>query len=137
MNIPDIPELENAMESVKRMLSWKTYWENQDEYTNALKALLSACQLLCDVSDKMGDMNDLAKAELELEHDSPELNLMKGYNSARVEDILWLTKKLMGIEEVLWNYLKDTEIGKKMNGRIDCRDLATAIIQSFGLNKEG
>ena len=91
----------------------------------AFQTLLSACQLLCDTSDKMLPKMERNTPIAENVYNNGEV---KGYNKAREEDILWLTKKMMGIEEV---------IEQKIGFNSFNKDLSTSIIQSFGINKEG
>ena len=136
-----------------------------EQLENALKTLLSTCQLLCDTSDEM-----LPKKETSLNWDLAVMGVAEqefekgevgGYNLAREEDILWLTKKMMEIdiegicEKVhkayckyhlenkgteYWtkgDYNKLTEEGKEYDRRT-VGAVINAIIQSFGLkNMEG
>ena len=122
MNIPDIPELKKAMEVLKEE-DWNIIGSFPQKVKDSLQDILSACQLLCDTSDEM-----LPKKEKSM-GDYEEASNM-GYNLAREEDILWITKKMMGIGEFLKRY-------KELECIDDCylERLATAIIQSFGQEK--
>ena len=90
----NIPELKKAMEvSMKCRLAIGAFTA---EETKAFEIVNTACQLLCDVSDKMLPKKE--PRENVLECDKVDL-YVNGYNLARSEDILWLTKKMMGIED--------------------------------------
>ena len=115
----NIPELKEAMEMVKGVLeddqsgcgcSYKS------DAGKAINTLLSSCQLLCDVSEKMLPAKiEICKGEHKERtgkwvtngicndcglpvNNNPAYDY---YNTARSEDILWLTKKMMGLEEVI------------------------------------
>ena len=106
----------------------------------AFQTLLSACQLLCDTSDKMLPKMERNTPIAENVYNNGEV---KGYNQAREEDILWLTKKLMGIEEVIKKeeitfYPRRQEKDGKTYYTVSndgAKKLANAIIQSFGQEK--
>lgn len=53
------------------------------------------------------------------------------YNQALTDYDLWLKEKLDGLEGVIYKYLLNTEIGKQLNGKVDCADLASAIRKEF------
>ena len=132
MNIPDIPELKKSME-------WGNKWQenmkpNKDDYQikdayNNLQTLLSACQLLCDVSDSLPPKKEITKKS----YDKCTFN--SGYNLAREEILLWLTKKLMGVEWIIEQNEKslyDSMINH--DGWQNFKKVvASAIIQSFGI----
>jgi len=93
----NIPELKKAMEMVKGVLeddqsgcgcSYKS------DAGKAINTLLSSCQLLCDVSDKMEPKKEHSKWE-----DEYEKGCIEGSNERRSEDILWIAKKMMGLED--------------------------------------
>ena len=91
----NIPELKKSMEDVKELEGRGTdevihLW---DRYKKSLETLLSACQLLCDVSDSMLPKKDIPSLQNLLD------DYNSGYNLARSEDILWLTKKMMGLPD--------------------------------------
>ena len=124
----NIPELKKAMDLVA------FFTANDAEYPvlrDDLKKVLDACQLLCDTSDKMLPKMERNTPIAENVYNNGEV---KGYNKAREEDILWLSKKLMGIEEIILQDNPYTGYSAK-SGYV--KKIATAIIQSFGLNKEG
>ena len=124
----NIPELKKAMDLVA------FFTANDAEYPvlrDDLKKVLDACQLLCDTSDKMLPKMERNTPIAENVYNNGEV---KGYNQAREEDILWLSKKLMGIEEIILQDNPYTGYSAK-SGYV--KKIATAIIQSFGLNKEG
>ena len=96
----NIPELKKAMEEMKEYMKFALSSVHFDKEKDALQAILSVCQLLCDVSDKMVPKKDEPKEWNRIGF-SEMLACNEGYNLARSEDILWLTKKMMGIEEVI------------------------------------
>ncbi len=131
----NIPELKKSVE----YWNYKLSREHRDvtisiEMEEQLIPILSACQLLCDVSDKMEPKKDIAVNYTHPIAKQRQEDFDNGYNLAREEDILWLSKKMMGIENMLKNY-QGIELhiatGKGF------KDLANAIIQSFGLKMEG
>ena len=148
----NIPELRKAITVLKDLyhLEWevsgKSYGEHySDEFKEAIENILSACQLLCDVSDNLppkkgilsaSEFNNLTATEY-----SQKTDQRIGYNLAREENILWLTKKMMGIEKILKDYQGEKLIDLNTELHIATekgfKDLTTAIIQSFGLKKEG
>ena len=95
-----------------------------------LKKVLDTCQLLCDTSDNLPPKME------EGSHLIPKNDFNWGYNTARKEDILWVNKKLMGVEGIIEKYIKwneEWEAMDKQSRKGITKDLATAIIQSFGL----
>lgn len=56
---------------------------------------------------------------------------MNTHNSCCTDYDLWLKEKLDGLEGVIYKYLLNTEIGKQLNGKVDCADLASAIRKEF------
>ena len=128
----NIPELRKSMERVNKIKCEMTgLGEEYIKKNTAFQTLLSACQLLCDTSDKMLPKMERNTPIAENVYNNGEV---KGYNKAREEDILWLSKKLMGIEEIILQDNPYTGYSAK-SGYV--KKIATAIIQSFGINKEG
>ena len=132
----NIPELKEAME--------RTLTEGEkyllDLRSDDMQTLLSACQLLCDTSDKM-----LPKKEVVEKH-LYDMGKDDGYNLAREEDILWLTKKMMGLPEILkeastFTYKRKNYEGEEKICFLPTEEIrkvvANAIIQSFGQEKGG
>ena len=142
----NIPELKSDLEVIKLMI--KHYEERGGGYSQktALQNVLSACQLLCDTSDKMlpkkegstdrGDYTGNSDDDYENGVSNGEI---WGYNLAREEDILWLTKKLMGLENFIKDFVYRWNGSERMltTDNEGFKQLANAIIQSFGLKKEG
>ena len=122
----NIPELKEAMEMAKEFRIKNGGIAATGKY-DALHTLLSACQLLCDTSDKLPPKKEVVEKHLY------DMGKDDGYNLAREEDILYLTKKLMGIKEVV---CPDNRGDTCLDHR-NCEGIATAIIQSFGQEKEG
>jgi hypothetical protein len=127
----NIPELKKSMEDVKELEGRGTdevihLW---DRYKKSLETLLSACQLLCDVSDSMLPKKDIPSLQNLLD------DYNSGYNLARSEDIQFFAKKMMGLEGAIeeifdrlqWR-LRDTQTGDW----IDAKDLVNAIRQEMG-----
>ena len=158
----NIPELKEAMEVVTTLLQLQIETEQwRGKPVNALNTLLSTCQLLCDASDKMLPKKDEPKPTIDelqaildkgeggkiyikpdgsITGGTPEDVYAEGFregsNQRREEDILWFTKKLMGIEEVIEKYDDYAENALDKNDKKSNR-IATAIIQSFGQEIEG
>ena len=131
----NILELKKAIAfEIEYLNNYKKKEDADGIHINFLETLLSACQLLCDVLDKMEPKKDIAVNYTHPIAKQRQEDFDNGYNLAREEDILWLSKKMMGIENMLKNY-QGIELhiatGKGF------KDLATTIIQSFGLEKEG
>lgn len=125
----NISELKEAMDICKDIIPRTAEDKTQAEFirfkvkVDALQTLLSVCQLLCDTSDKMEPKKTLLNKMPYLGYNDE----VTGYNLARSEDILWLTKKMMGLEDKIaknllpfadgewrkdfpdnWNWDKDT-----------------------------
>ena len=102
----NIPELKMDLEVIKLMI--KQYEERGGGYSQkvALQNTLSACQLLCDVSDKMlpKKYTDEELQNILTELGATELHLAEHKNNIIDEMVLWLTKKMMGIEEIIERY---------------------------------
>ncbi len=133
----NIPELKKAHEETEEYLAYMSKEELiHPDMIKSLQTLLSACQLLCDVSDKMLPKRD--KPDFKND-DSITLGFKDGYNFARSEDILWLTKKMMGLEGVI-----KTELDKyglvivAINGGEEATGdfIANAIRQEMGVGNE-
>ena len=92
-----------------------------------LKKVLDTCQLLCDTSDNLPPKME------EGSHLIPKNDFNWGYNTARKEDILWVNKKLMGVEALIDKELLRYKELRYMANEKRIKALATAIIQSFGL----
>ena len=129
----NIPELKNEMLIIKDLIP--NIQGLQAYQINAISVLLSACQLLCDTSDKMlpKKIKDYAGCMPEFIRGGGDQWMWEelrkeGYNLAREEDILFFTKKLMGISEVV---CPDNRGDTCLDHR-NCESIATAIIQSFG-----
>ena len=136
MNIPELKKcIQYFMEN--------GYPASAEEYelsSDRLQTLLSACQFLCDVSDKMLPKKEhialLSNKDLLFtgkltEHRTVKDWIKYGYNQAREEDILWITKKMMGLPEVVCpDNREDTCLDHR-----NCEGIANAIIQSFGQEK--
>ena len=166
----NIPELKEAMEVVTTLLQLQIETEQwRGKPVNALNTLLSTCQLLCDASDKMLPKKDEPKPTIDelqaildkgeggkiyikpdgsITGGTPEDVYAEGFregsNQRREEDILWLTKKLMGLGKVLTdrgnNYIDGRSTLYNFVGyasTMSSEELATAIIQSFGQEIEG
>ena len=137
----NIPELKKAMGIRKTdLIRRKHLRECMCVHCFSDKTLLSACQLLCDTSDKLPPKKekwdtserfvngkDMWGEDYAVE-DKRHCNC---YNSAREEDILWFTKKLMGLDIRLW-WVNGKQIKVEK-----FEDLNNAIIQSFGQEIEG
>ena len=116
MNIPELKNIKEAIERTGLLFPKGIYGRD------ALNVLISLAQLVCDVSDKMlpkkeGIEFKGATVKCRLPEDcrfpncdcgEPEItkgiffnSYSKGYNLARSEDILWLTKKMMGLEDIV------------------------------------
>ncbi len=112
----NIPELKLAIKQVEGEV------EHYRHMKPALELILSACQLLCDVSDKMlpkkekkhkllcnldgGNGVRCNKETCEGCKDASDWGYEyeqgdEDYNLARSEDILWLTKKMMGMDNMM------------------------------------
>ncbi len=122
----NIPELKKAMEVI--LLKYPRLLIDNDDrgIIKEIRILYSACQLLCDVSDKM----EPKKGQYYPDKCQPygeELGKILGYNIARSEDILWLTKKMMGLEEVIIK--KAPSLRGTYSGIV--KEIADAIRQSF------
>ena len=162
-----MPELKKKVEVINKLIEGKCYSKLADEklaeacgeepkqiklpkkLLEDIKTLLSACQLLCDTSDKMLPK---IKDEDMPEHEQKHLfDLYKnGSNQRREEDILWLSKKMMGIEKALANIeipleenpykLKTVETDNPaimILKSVMIERIVSAIIQSFGQEKGG
>ena len=115
----NIPELKKSINIAKKVLEDDTNGLSE-QLENALQTLLSACQFLCDTSDKM-----LPKKECDTYEDDQDRSFSNGYYTAREQDILWVTKKLMGLEDFIGRLQPWTS-----------KHIADAIIQLFGQEKE-
>ena len=137
----NIPELKEAMEYLKPFgTESEALKVPQEPFNIALQTLLSTCQLLCNTSDKM-----LPKKEVVEKH-LYDMGKDDGYNLAREEDILWLTKKMMGLPEILkeastFTYKRKNYEGEEKICFLPTEEIrkvvANAIIQSFGQEKGG
>ena len=128
----NILELKKAIAfEIEYLNNYKKKEDADGIHINFLETLLSACQLLCDTSDKMlPKMLIDTYVEFGCEPLYDAYAKEKGYNLAREEDILWITKKMMGIESLI------KEIGAPQGLPLSLsQELATAIIQSFGQEK--
>ncbi len=99
----DMQKLKNAIEFDKRCEELFDYDTIQKEHR---KTLRDACQLLIDTSDKMEPKKAFFKRDFvkivggQKMYEEAKLK-EEAYNLARSEDILWLTKKMMGLESVI------------------------------------
>ena len=132
----NIPELKKAMEVLKEE-DWNIIGSFPQKVKDSLQDILSTCQLLCDVSDKMRKKKEYPSyydSTLQMEMTATRDVAIDGYNLARSEDILWVNKKLMGIEEIIMQDNPYTGYSAKSGY---AKKIATAIIQSFGQEKGG
>ena len=104
----NITELKLAINEMNDYMRFALSPEHFKRERDALNTLLSTCQLLCDVSDKMLPKKDKYKAKTDImvgcpycERAMENCQCYKVYNLARSEDILWLTKKMMGIDDII------------------------------------
>ncbi len=141
----NIPELKDIKQAIMRIKGFACRRDLQEITKQDLITLLSACQLLCDVSDKMPKVTD---------YDLESLPIEKLIENVIDDCNLWVTKNMMGItpEQLhLW-YLQATSKIHKINFNPNAHKpyselneeqkfidkyIATAIIQSFGQEKEG
>ncbi len=146
----NIPELKKAMERVKLVESG--CYPNHKDTAEAIKLVLSACQLLCEVSDKMLPKEEHSKDCLYIIEPRYFGNPAKekycncgAYytNLARSEDILWLTKKMMGIKDIIKEELSklkskiekgefEDKLFKEFRDN-DIENIANAIRQEMGI----
>ncbi len=141
----NIPELKLAMKQIKGEIE---HCKDIGHMKPALKALLSACQSVCDVSDKMFPKREHI-ALLKREGDElKECRTVKdwendGYNLVRSDDILFFTKKMMGLERVIILAIQDArtkgEFAKSPSlyfiGEKEVDIIADAIRQEMGVGK--
>ena len=138
----NIPELKEKIAELKPILEDHAIGRHRfiySEEARALQTLLSTCQLLCDVSDKMLPKKVVPEIDRDFTGNADDswdngndVGEADGYNLARSEDILWLTKKMMGIEEVIENIIHSKE---KFTGIGLTDQLINAIRQEMGGEK--
>ncbi len=158
----NIPELKMDLEVIKLMI--KSYEERGGGYSQkvALQNVLSTCQLLCDVSDKMEPKKDWIEefdkkfiGELQYQAGDCDIGFIDAgeegiekvkefiqnkIDLARSEDILWISKKMMGLEEIIENNGKfmhgvaNDPQGKEVTNyyRVNPEKVADAIRQEMG-----
>ena len=133
----------NISELRKAMEYWKTCGfadreTNPVEGWKYLQTLLSACQLLCDTSDKLPSKKDLFKPHKRCLEDSKTrcycLNDCVEERDNFIDDFtLYIAKKLTGVEGVIEKYDDYAENALDKNDKKSNR-IANAIIQLFGQN---
>lgn len=139
----NIPELKKSMSSLRELESshlLKLEHPNCEHYEQALDIVLSACQLLCEASDNLLPKKEIVVSEYKgkpvvmseerQQEFKEDLSSMIGYNLARSEDILWISKKMMGLEEVIEEFRNKLPL--KLIGYYEVKDLASDIRQEMG-----